>query len=54
MVLETNVIYDAIELCSENGYIVINETFVGISIIGLICIGFIFGFLVGIKDKKRK
>jgi len=58
MVLETNPVYDAIQICSENGYMVMAEWFVPIAI-GIIfivgaCVGFYAGYkllIKGIEDE---
>lgn len=55
MVLESNPVYDAIQIVSENGYAVIDEGFLEIAlplgILLFIGIGMIIGYFIGRKSK---
>lgn len=51
MVLETDPVYYAIQVVSENGYTVIKNEFVSLLIIIFVGVGALIGYLIGKRKK---
>jgi hypothetical protein len=53
MVLESDMVYDAIQIVSENGYVVIEQNFFSIVLSVGIAFVFFMGFLFGFREWKK-